>query len=337
MTRSELAGLQASNRIRWPFRSADITACCIGAQDLSEYPLLCARDNGLPNPPRFPWTTHDAADASVHLISPGTRGLSLTLTRHYLRTTPLPVFATFRPNPPGSNGSDSPRAPESVRGDILGPFRDIDPERLHLLPLDLTSEESIASAADALSHTLPNLLDSSTPSHIHTAFFTGGILYPERQPSDLALDHLLETFRLNVISHLLLIKHFSRFLPPASTSTSSPHTPLAKWVHVSARVGSISDNRLGGWYSYRASKAALNQALRTFDLYLQAKKVPAMAVGMHPGTMKTDLSKNFWRGVSEEKLFAPEYVAAKLAEVVENLSLEQRGRVWDWKGEEVEP
>ena len=269
------------------------------------------------------------------LISPATRGLSLALTRHYLRTTSLPVFATFRPNPPASSGSDGTRTAESVREGIFEPLRGVDPARLHLLPLDLTSEESIASTADALNRILPELSDTDAPSYIRTAFFTGGVLHPERQPSDLALDHILETFRLNVISHLLLIKHFSRFLPPASASSQT--APLAKWVHVSARVGSISDNRLGGWYSYRASKAALNQALHTFDLHLQAKRLPAMAVGVHPGTMKTDLSKDFWRGVSAEKLFSPEYAAAKLAEVVDGLRAEQRGRVWDWKGDEVEP
>ncbi|KAI1793351.1 NAD(P)-binding protein [Ganoderma leucocontextum] len=275
------------------------------------------------------------------LISPATRGLSLALTRHYLRTTSLPIFTTFRPNPPNSSGSgpDGPRTPESVREDILGPLRDIDPARLHLLPLDLTSEESIASAADALGRALPQLPGPDAPSYIRTAFFTGGVLHPERQPADLALDHILETFRLNVVCHLLLIKHFSRFLPPASASTSAPSDPLtlAKWVHVSARVGSISDNRIGGWYSYRASKAALNQVIRTFDLHLQAKKLHAMAVGVHPGTVKTDLSERFWRSVSAEKLFSPEYSAAKLAEVVDGLRADQRGKVWDWKGEEVEP
>ncbi|PIL22440.1 hypothetical protein GSI_15128 [Ganoderma sinense ZZ0214-1] len=271
------------------------------------------------------------------LISPATRGLSLALTRHYLRTTSLPVFATFRPNPPANSGSQGPRSQESVRENILEPLQDIDPARLHLLPLDLSSEESIASAADELGNTLPELsgTDNDAPSFIRTAFFTGGVLHPERQPSDLALDDILETFRLNVVSHLLFIKHFSRFLPPASAS--SPTAPLAKWVHVSARVGSISDNRLGGWYSYRASKAALNQIVRTFDLHLQAKRLPAIAVGVHPGTMKTDLSKDFWRGVSAEKLFSPEYSAAKLAEVVAGLRAEERGRVWDWKGDEVMP
>jgi NAD(P)-dependent dehydrogenase (short-subunit alcohol dehydrogenase family) len=108
-------------------------------------------------------------------------------------------------------------------------------------------------------------------------------------------------------------------------------------VHLSARVGSVSDNRLGGWFSYRASKAALNQVVKTFDIHLQQKKVPAIAVAMHPGTVKTDLSKDFWGGVKEGKLFEPEFSARSMVEVVNGLKVEQRGRVWDWEGKEVIP
>ncbi|KAI0354867.1 NAD-P-binding protein [Trametes cingulata] len=273
------------------------------------------------------------------LISPATRGLSLALIRHYLRTTSLPVFGTYRPHPPSS---DHPRTPDSVRERILDPLKDVDPARLHVLPLDFTSEESIAAAADALADALPK----DAQSYIRVAFFLAGVLYPERQPADLVLENIVETFRLNVIAHLLLIKHFSRFLPPASaavsaggesSSQSSDASTLAKWVHVSARVGSISDNALGGWYSYRASKAALNQVIRTFDLHLQAKKLSAISVGVHPGTVKTDLSKAFWSSVKPGKLFEPTYAAERLAEVVKGLGKAQRGRVWDWKGEEIKP
>ncbi|KAI0661983.1 hypothetical protein C8Q70DRAFT_961669 [Cubamyces menziesii] len=277
------------------------------------------------------------------LISPATRGLSLALIRHYLQTTSLPVFGTYRPHPPSS---EQPRTPDSVREHILRPLSglNVDPSRLRVLPLDFTSEESIAAAATALGDALPK----DAQSYIRIAFFLAGVLHPERQPADLVLEDIAETFQLNVISHLLLIKHFSRFLPPASsaraaTTSEEPSSSLgarnalAKWVHVSARVGSISDNALGGWYSYRASKAALNQVIRTFDLHLQAKKLPAISVGVHPGTVKTDLSKAFWNSVKPGKLFEPEYAAERLAEVVNGLGSAQRGKVWDWKGEEVKP
>jgi NAD(P)-dependent dehydrogenase (short-subunit alcohol dehydrogenase family) len=259
------------------------------------------------------------------LIAPASRGLSLALVRHYLKHTQFAVYATHR--------SDSA---DTVRARILQDLPDIEQSRLTLLKLELTSEESIASAAEALATSLP-----SKDAYIHTAFFTGGVLHPERRPADLDARALLETFQVNVIAHLLLIKHFSRFLP---TGTQLSHArsdtavhKLAKWVHVSARVGSISDNRLGGWYSYRASKAALNQIVRTFDLHLQAKGSPAMCVGVHPGTVKTDLSRDFWAGVPKERLFEPEYAASRLVEVVEGLHEKQRGKVWDWAGREVVP
>ncbi|KAI0769037.1 hypothetical protein BD413DRAFT_478115 [Trametes elegans] len=267
------------------------------------------------------------------LISPATRGLSLALIRHYLRETTLPVVGTFRPHPPTTSASE-PRTEDSVRTHILRPLPDVDPARLRLLPLDFTSEASIAAAANALAAALP----PDTHAYIRVAFFLAGVLHPERQPGDLALERIAETFQLNVIAHLLLIKHFARFLPPANApQLPGTQAELAKWVHVSARVGSISDNALGGWYSYRASKAALNQAVRTFDLHLQAKRLPAIAVGVHPGTVKTDLSKAFWSSVKPGKLFEPPYAAERLAEVVRGLGAGQRGRIWDWKGEEVKP
>ncbi|ESK97455.1 c factor cell-cell signaling protein [Moniliophthora roreri MCA 2997] len=241
------------------------------------------------------------------LITPATRGLSLALTRNFLRATNLPVYATHR------SGS-----PEGVKEHILSPLKDIDPNRLHLLHLDLTKESTIEEAAGRI----------SKDSTIHTAFLTGGILHPEKSPEQLDFVAIKDTFDINVISHLLLIKHFSRFLPTSGD--------IAKWVHISARVGSISDNKTGGWYSYRASKAALNQVIKTLDVQLKMKGKAAMAVGMHPGTVKTDLSREFWSSVPKEKLFEPEYAAEKLIEVVNSLKEEQRGCIWDWAGKRVD-
>ncbi|KIJ70581.1 hypothetical protein HYDPIDRAFT_105319 [Hydnomerulius pinastri MD-312] len=228
------------------------------------------------------------------LVSPATRGLSLALTRHVLRTTDLPIYATHR----------SEKA-EEMKKHILAPLGEIDGDRLRLIPLNLASEGSIASASQSLADALPQ----GNQSYLHMGFFTGGILHPERQPADLDAAELQHTFQINVISHLLMIKHFSRFLPTAKQGAAL--TTPCKWVHVSARVGSITDNKNGGWYSYRASKAALNQVIKTFDLQLQMKKTP------------------------EDKLFDPEYAAKCLVDVVDGLSAEHRGRVWDWAGKEV--
>ncbi|KAF8803845.1 C factor cell-cell signaling protein [Phlegmacium glaucopus] len=256
------------------------------------------------------------------LVTPGgTRGLGVALTRQFLRTTNLPVCATHR-----IAASD-----KEVQDHILKPLDGIDPSRLNLLRLDLTSENSIASAANNLTELLQKKgLDDA---FIHTAFITGGILHPEKRPSDLDWQALQETFQINVISHLLIIKHFSRFLPQSKHENLIQHP--AKWVHVSARVGSIEDNKRGGWYSYRSSKAALNQVVKTFDLYLEQHKTKAICVGVHPGTVKTDLSRGFWESAARMELFEPMDAASNLMNVVENLATNQRGKLWDWAGKEV--
>ena len=253
------------------------------------------------------------------LVSPGaTRGLGVALTRQFLRTTNLPVYATHR------TASD-----KEVQDHVLKPLNGIDPSRLNLLPLDLTSEDSIASAADSLSESLQK--KGLNDAFIHTAFITGGILHSEKKPSDLDWEAIQETFQINVISHLLTIKHFSRFLPKQEHLLLHP----AKWVHVSARVSSIEDNKRGGWYSYRSSKAALNQVVKTFDLYLEQHKHNAICVGVHPGIMKTDSSKSFWESAAMTEVFEPMDAASNLINVVENLATNQRGKLWDWAGKEI--
>lgn len=257
------------------------------------------------------------------LVAPATRGLSLALARHFLRTTNMPVYATHR------SGS----ADENHKHIMSTLSSDVDGARLRLLKLDLTNEASIADAASALAHNFPGGNDDNgSVSYLHTGFFTGGILAPEKHSNDLDDTNMKMSFQINVLSHLLLIKHFAKFLPSARTKLASGP---AKWVHVSARVGSISDNHKGGWYSYRASKAALNQVIRTFDNQLKMHSTPSICVGVHPGTVKTELSKDYWDSVPKDQLFKPEYSAERLAEVVANMKEEQRGRVWDYAGREV--
>jgi len=255
------------------------------------------------------------------LVCPSTRGLSLALTRQLLRSTTLPVYATYR--------SGSPLA---VANDILSPLKNVTESRLKMIPLDLTREDSIAAAARQLSESLPR----DQEPYLHTAFMTGGILHAEKQLADLDASIMQQTFQINVISHLLLIKHFARFLPKAH-SVAADEGKLAKWVHITARVGSVTDNKRGGWYSYRASKAALNQVVKTFDRQLQQGNSQAMCVGIHPGTVKTSLSKPFWNSVAKGTLFEPDFAAERIVETVEQLELAARGNVWDWSGKLVPP
>ena len=202
------------------------------------------------------------------LVCPSTQGISLALTRCLLLSTDLPDYATYR------SGS-----PTEVARHILSPLKDVDSSRLTLVSLDLTREDTITAAAHQLADSLPR----DQESYLHTAFMTGGVLHTERKPADLDAGIIKEMFGINVISHLLLIKHFARFLPK-SPSMATDGAGLAIWVHFSARLGSVADNKRGGRYSYRASKAALNQVIKTFDSHLQQTGSQAICVGIHPGT-----------------------------------------------------
>jgi NAD(P)-dependent dehydrogenase (short-subunit alcohol dehydrogenase family) len=185
------------------------------------------------------------------------------------------------------------------------------------------------------------------PTNAHRlqlAFIVPGLLFPEKAPSQIDADKALLTFRTNTLGPMLMLKHFSPFIPKKNANSAGSDDeckglPQISTIAVmSARVGSISDNRLGGWYSYRASKAGVNQVVKTFDNHLRtASAENAMAVALHPGTVRTGLSKEFWGSVKEEKLFDRDWVAEHLIDVVGSVGVEGRGKCWDWDGKEVPP
>ncbi|KAL8904443.1 MAG: hypothetical protein Q9171_007046, partial [Xanthocarpia ochracea] len=230
------------------------------------------------------------------LTTPASRGIGLQLARRLLKTTDLPVVATAR------------KDVDSTKAQILQDL-DVDPDRLSVLQVDVTDESTLTAATSHI-HTL---FPPST-HYLHLAFCTPGILHPEKSPAQISYASALETLKVNTLGPLMLLKHFSPFLPRKSTllasSASSPLPRHATFAIMSARVGSITDNTLGGWYSYRASKAGVNQIVKTFDLHLRhTSGEKAICVGLHPGTVKTGLSREFWGNVKKEKLFEAEWVA----------------------------
>ncbi|KAL7273680.1 hypothetical protein RUND412_003452 [Rhizina undulata] len=250
-----------------------------------------------------------------NIVCPSSRGLSLALSRQLLRTSQLPLIATAR--------NDL----SEVKERILSGLEGVSEERVTVLKVDVTDEDSIVSAAFSIRSHYP-------ADHARYIFSTAGVLHPERSPSDLDLSNIRATLSTNLLGPLLVLKHFSQFLPQKRASgVDSPSI----WCNMSARVGSISDNSLGGWYSYRATKAGLNSITKTFDLHLQrVSGDKAMCVALHPGTMKTNLSREFWNSTKPEKLFSPASAAQRMLEVVTGLRVNQRGQLWDWKGEKVE-
>jgi NAD(P)-dependent dehydrogenase (short-subunit alcohol dehydrogenase family) len=172
------------------------------------------------------------------------------------------------------------------------------------------------------------------------------MLHPEKNPKQIDMEKALDMFRVNTLGPLVLMKHFAEMLPKQATELEpSPKDDELRlsdshaiWLSMAARVGSTTDNRAGGWYSYRASKAGVISLSKSLDRYLAARSGDkALAMAYHPGTVKTGLSKGFWDSVEEGKLFSTEYAAEKMAGVVAGFEVGQRGKCWDWKNEEVPP
>ncbi|KAK4550737.1 hypothetical protein LTR36_000316 [Oleoguttula mirabilis] len=257
------------------------------------------------------------------LVTPASRGIGLELARRLLQTTNVPVVATAR------------KDLDQTREHVLKGLTDVKEERLHVLRVDVLDEHSISSAASEAARLFPR-----KEAYLHLSLCMPGLLFPEKSPTQIDYDDALLTFRTNTLGPMMLLKHFSPFLPRKSTELvqAAGLPKQAVWATMSARVGSISDNQLGGWYSYRASKAAVNQVTKTFDNYLRTSAGDkALSISMHPGTVKTGLSKEFWSNVKEGKLFTADFAAEKLMDVINSRSLNDRGRCWDWKGEEVPP
>lgn len=190
------------------------------------------------------------------------------------------------------------------------------------LALDVTDEASIESAAARVADRSPRLsLLINCAGLLHAP----GVK-PERRLADVDPAALARNFAVNASGPLLLAKHFHPLLM---------HDGRAVLANLSARVGSISDNHLGGWYGYRASKAAQNQITRTLSIELGRRARHLICVALHPGTVDTDLSKPFQGNVNPEKLFDRARAAAQLLQVIDGLTPAQSGRFYAWDGDEI--
>lgn len=191
--------------------------------------------------------------------------------------------------------------------------------------VDVTDEASIAAAAARL----PEVDLVIVATGVLQADVDGGLsIRPEKSWRALDPQVLSALFAINTIGPVLVAKHvLSRW----------PRDRRTVFAALSARVGSISDNRLGGWYGYRASKAALNQMLRGLAIELAVRHPQAIVLGLHPGTVDTPLSKPFQAGVLGRSLLTPEAAADHLLDVIAARSPADSGRVFDWAGVEVPP
>ncbi|MCG8414786.1 MAG: SDR family NAD(P)-dependent oxidoreductase [Pseudomonadales bacterium] len=168
-------------------------------------------------------------------------------------------------------------------------------------------------------------------SSVDQVFIFNGVLHngsitPEKRLEQVSETQLLNSFRANTVVPALWLKHLKKLLRKQGQVLLTV---------LSARVGSISDNRKGGWYGYRASKAALNMLLKSVAIEYQREAKNVSFLVYHPGTTDTPLSKPFQRNVSPENLFTPDFAARKLLEVINDLDRTELIQFRDWDGNSI--
>ena len=192
------------------------------------------------------------------------------------------------------------------------------------IPFDLDSEETLQTASDRL---------KAGDGSLRLILVATGILHdergvvPEKTIKSLTGTAMDRAFKINATGPALIAKHFAPLLSKDKKSIL---------VFLSARVGSITDNEQGGWYSYRASKAALHMIVKTLSIELRRTHPRAICVAIHPGTVHTSLSRPF---IAEKARTAmqPHDAAVYILNVINGLELDHSGRIWDWQSKEVDP
>jgi len=241
------------------------------------------------------------------VIQGASRGLGLEIARQ-LVARGRRVFATCR------------------RPDAAAALRELERHAdgaLEVVPLDVKDEASITGAAARVEDAAPRLgLLMNVAGVLHSPSHR-----PERKVDEVDPAWLAEVFRINAFGPLLVAKHFGRLLQ---------HDARAVLANVSARVGSIGDNRLGGWYAYRGSKAAQNMFTKGLSIELVRRSPQLVVVALHPGTVATDLSAPFVRRAAADRAFSVERGARQLLDVVEGLTPDDNGRFFAWDGQPIE-
>ena len=190
--------------------------------------------------------------------------------------------------------------------------------------IDIEDEKSILSSLEQV----------PSDTKFDLVFVATGILhndkeiFPEKSIKDIDSEKLKKVILVNTIGPTLIGKYFIPYLKKDNKSV---------FAFLSARVGSISDNNLGGWYSYRASKTALNQIIKNFSIEVRRTNKEAIFIGLQPGTVKSFLSKPFEKNIKPDNLFTPEYSAEKMLQVIKGLNSDDSGKIFAWNGEEIQP
>jgi len=249
---------------------------------------------------------HSFPKGSTALIQGASRGIGLGLTRALLEDSPFAhVIATCR----------NPAAASELSA--------IEDERLSVRQLDVSDPESVRRSAKTLSGEgveLALLINVSGVLH-------GNDFGPEKRFEDIEAAAFHRVYAVNTIGPALMLKAYHRLMACDGK---------AVFAAISARVGSIGDNRIGGWYAYRSSKAALNQILKTASVEFGRRRKNLIVAALHPGTTDTGLSEPFQANVPEGKLFSVERTTGYLLSVIDDLQLEDSGGFFAWDGKAIE-
>ena len=193
---------------------------------------------------------------------------------------------------------------------------------LKCIAVDVTQESQIAAGVEQIKELVPEL---------HLVIYCVGVLYegdlmPEKSLRQINAQNLIYSFQVNSIGAVLWAKHLMPLFKKTSKSI---------FASISAKVGSIGDNRLGGWYGYRASKSALNMFLKTTAIEYSRRCPKTIVVALHPGTTDTRLSQPFQKNVPPDKLFAVEHTVNLLSQVISNLEPKDSGEFFSWDGSKL--
>lgn len=195
-------------------------------------------------------------------------------------------------------------------------------ERIIHINIDVTDEVSVKAAASKIGENRLDKLIVAT-GILHTELFG-----PEKSIKDIKIENFVKIFSVNAFGPALIGKYFLPLMKKDKKSIAA---------FLSARVGSISENKLGGWYAYRASKSALNQIIKNFSIEAKRTNPTGIIIGLQPGTVKSKLSEPFQKNVKKGKLLLPKDSVKSLIRVIESVMQNDSGKIFDWKGEEIGP
>ncbi|XP_071827551.1 C-signal-like [Apostichopus japonicus] len=258
---------------------------------------------------------------SIAVVQGASRGIGLQFCRTLLQRTEVNVIATCR-------------CPDQAL-DLNCLYKE-HKERLNVMKMDVTQEDAIKETAEMVEQQFKK---------VDLLINCAAMLHPsgrgETSLRDVSFEGVQATLATNTIGPLLMAKYFSPMLSKGSGSfglhsSNKKETHSGILVNMSARVGSISDNGLGGWYSYRMSKSALNMATRNLSIELRRRsKGKVICIALHPGTVNTDLSRPYHRNVPKEKLFSTLHSVECMMAVISKLTLMDSGKYFAFDGTKI--